>query len=288
MKKRKVAYTENYQKLMANLAAGRTFEEQLKCIDDTGNHAPVWFLRVGLLKALGVPEPRKNSENFITFGCYVPFMSLSKFGDTLKLLDLLGIEYNYSPDKEICCGAPPFQDCVEFEEVTEEERQKIQARCKEYMQFNWDLGKQAGAKNMVYVCHACAALVKMTFPEDANIHRWVYDPIMDKLEEKTLEIAPTVMGYFEGCHKHFPYFGSLDWPRYRKVLGSIKGLTLVDLDNRFCCKQHPDRILEDAEKKNLKTILVPCGDGHYFLKQAFQEKMEVKNLSEVLLQVLRG
>ena len=94
------------------------------------------------------------------------------------------------------------------------------------------------------------------------------------------------IGYFQGCHKHFPYFGSLDWPRYRRVLDSIKGLTIVELDNRFCCKQNPERILGEAEEKNLKSIVVPCGDGHYFLKQAAQGKIEVKNFSEVLLQVL--
>jgi len=139
---------------------------------------------------------------------------------------------------------------------------------------------------MVYVCHICAALVKNTFPEDADLHRWIFDPIIDKLEEKTLEIAPAKMGYYEGCHRQFPYMGSLDWPRYRQLVGKIKGLTLVDLDNQYCCKQHPDRILEEAKKKGFNTILVPCGDGNYFLKQASQGKMEIKNLPEILMQAL--
>lgn len=286
MKKRNVNYTQNFQGLLAYLSAGRTLEKQLECIEQTGNHAPAWLLRAGLLKALGVPEPRKDSENFLTFGCYVPFWSPSKLHDTLKLLDLLGIEYNYSPEKEVCCGALSFEDSIELVEVTEEQRQKLQLKCKEFMQKNWDLGKEAGAKNMIYVCHACAALVKNTFPEDTDTHKWVYDAMMDKLEEKILEMSPAKMGYFEGCHKYFPFMGNLDWPRYHKVLDSIKGLTLVDLDNRYCCKRQPERILEDAEKKNLDTILVPCGDGIHLLKQASQGKMKIKSLAELLLQVL--
>ena len=286
MKERNVSYTEDFQRLIAYFAADRPLADQLQCIKDTGIHVPAWMLRAGLLRALGVPEPKEKSENFLTFGCMVPFWSPSKLRDTLKLLDLVGIEYNYSSEREVCCGAPPLEDSIEFVDISDEERQKIKDQCKEFMQFNWDLGKQAGAKNMVYTCQVCAALVKNTFPEDAESHRWVYDPIMDKVEGMTLEMPPTVMGYFEGCHRFFPYNGNLDWPRYRQVLGNIKGLTLVDLDNHYCCKQHPDRILEEAEEKNLKTLLVPCGDGHYILKQASQGKIEVKNMPEILLQVL--
>ncbi|MBU1053389.1 MAG: (Fe-S)-binding protein [Proteobacteria bacterium] len=286
MKKRNIKYTENFQGLLSYLSAGRTLEKQLECIEETGNHAPAWLLRAGLLRALGVPAPKEKAENFLTFGCYVPFWSPAKLRDTLKLLDLLEIEYNYSPEKEVCCGALSFEDSIELVEVSEEQREKVQSKCKEFMQKNWDLGKESGAKNMVYVCHACAALVKNTFPEDTGTHRWVYDAMMDKLEEKYLEMAPAKMGYFEGCHKYFPFMGNLDWPRYHKVLDSIKGLTLVDLDNRYCCKRQPEKILEDAEKKNLNTILVPCGDGIHLLKQASQGKMEIKSLAELLLQVL--
>ncbi len=286
LKERNISFTEDFQQVIAYLAADRSREEQLKCVRETGNHAPAWLLKAGLLRAIGIPEPKEKAEDFLTFGCYVPFMSISKLRDTMKLMDLLGIDYTYSAEKEICCGAPPLEDSIISIGVPEEEKQKVKAACRDFMQYNWDLGKQAGAKNMIYACQVCAALVRNTFPEDADRHRWVYDVMMDKLEEKTLEITPTVMGYFEGCHRYFPYMGNLDWPRYRKVMGSIKGLTLVDLDNHNCCKQHPERILEEAEKKNLDSILVPCGDGHYFLKKASRGKVEVKNLPEILMQVL--
>ncbi|MBA3037575.1 MAG: (Fe-S)-binding protein [Desulfobacterium sp.] len=286
MKERNVSYTDFFQTLIAYFADGRTLEDQLKDIKKTGNHAPAWMLRAGLLRAIGVPEPKKDAKYFLTFGCYVPFWIPSQVLNMFKILDLLGIEYNYSLEKELCCGAPVLEDSIEFVDIKDEERQKVKEQCKGLMQINWDLGKQTGAKDMVYMCHVCAALVRNTFPEDIDRHRWVWDVIMDKLEEKELEITPREMGYYEGCHRQFPYNSNLDWPRYRKLLGNIKGLTLVDLPNKYCCKQQPDRILEEAEKKNLKAILVPCGDGDFILRQTAQEKIEIVSISGIVMQAL--
>lgn len=286
MKKRNVQYNQELLKIVEYLADGRSLDDQLDHIEKTGNHTLPRILRAGLLNSIGVPEPKANSENFLLWSCMVPFWAPIQLRDMVKLLDLLGITYNHSSEKELCCGAPPLQDSIEFVDMAEEERQKVKERAKKFMQFNWDLGKKAGAKNMIYICHICTALVKNTFPDDADRHRWVFDVILDKLEEKELEIAPVKMGYYEGCHKYFPYMGCLDWPRYRQMAGKIKGLTLVDLEHKYCCKQHPERILKEAEEKGLDKILVPCGDGNYFLAQEAKGKFEIKSFAAILMEAV--
>jgi hypothetical protein len=287
MQKRNVSYSEEFEKLVEYLAAGRTLEEQIESCEKTGNHALPAILRTGLLRSIGVPEPKANAENFMIWSCYVPFWSSMKLRDTVKLLNLLGVEYNYS-GKEICCGAPMMQDAIELVEVTEERRKKILAKTQGFMQHNVDLAEQAGQKTMVYACQVCACLAKKAFPNEPDRHRYIYDPIMDKLEERDLKIAPTVMGFFEGCHRFFPYNSNLDWKRYRKLLGRVKGLEVVDMSQKLCCKQDSDGILAEAEKKNLSTIVAPDGDCHHMLKTAAaaKGKIEIKNLPEVLLAVL--
>ena len=104
----------------------------------------------------------------------------------------------------------------------------------------------------------------------ASVHQtYIVDLILDKLEKKPLKVAPTIMGYFEGCHTfyktHFPQV-SLDWKRYRQFLNGIEGLRIVDLSNKFCCKRSADKIMESAEKLNLDKILCSCNGCYLSLK----------------------
>lgn len=288
MHKRNVEYSKEFAQFIEYLAAGRTIEEQVKDCEKTGNHALPSVLRTGVLRSIGVKEPKADAANFIIWSCYVPFWSTMKLRDTVTILNRLGIEYNYS-DKEICCGAPMVQDSIEIVSVTEKRRQKILAKSQEMMQHNVDIAEQAGQKIMVYACQVCACIAKKAFPHEPKRHRYIYDTIMDEMEKLNLKVAPMTIGFFEGCHRFYPHNSNLDWKRYRRLLGKVKGLEVVDLPKKICCKQDANAILANAEKNNLTKIVAPDGDCHYFLRTAAAARggeIEIKNLPEVLLQVL--
>ena len=126
--------------------------------------------------------------------------------------------------------------------------------------------------------------------EEASIRQtYIVDLILDELDKKELKVAPTVIGYFEGCHTfyktHFPQV-SLEWKRYRRFLDRIKDLEIVDLSNKLCCKRSADSIVESAEKLDLDKILCSCNGCYLSLKAAGKGKLTTMNMPEFLLQVL--
>lgn len=288
MHKRTVEYSKEFAEFIEYLAAGRSLEEQVDDCWKTGNHALPSILRTGVLRNIGVKEPIAASDNFIVWSCYVPFWSTMKLRDTVKIVNALGIDYNYS-DKEVCCGAPMVQDSIEIEGISEERQKETALQSKKMMQHNVDLAEKLGQKTMVYACQVCAAIAKRAFEDEPKRHRYIYDPIMDKLETMDLKVDPMTIGFFEGCHRYYPHNSNIDWKRYRKVLGTVKGMEVVDLPRKICCKQDANSILENAEKNNLTQVVAPDGDCHYFLRTAAAArggKIEIKNLPEVLIKVL--
>ncbi|MBU1052323.1 MAG: hypothetical protein KKC46_00655 [Proteobacteria bacterium] len=286
---RKVVYSELFKNTLDFLAAGRDLDEQIRCINETGNHAPTWLLRSALLSSIGLATPKQSAENFLVFGCYIPFMAIPELQASIKLLNLTDIDYTYSPDKEVCCGAPIWEDTVELVDMEDERRKEIQSKCKGFMEMNNSLGKKAQAANMIYMCHNCASLARRTFNEDKSHHLWIYDLLVDRLHDRALEIEPATYGYYKGCHRHFPSISNLGWKTYREFLGGIKGLTLIDLNNKQCCREDAVPILKEAVEKGVKEIIVPCGDGNYQLhlaSQAANIPMKQKSLSSLLLDAL--
>ena len=262
LRQRNVHYDESFNEMLAGLTAGRSLDKQIQDCERTGNHGTFALLRHGLLKALGVPEPNPKAEMFMTFGCYIPFWSPFKLRDYVKLLSVLGIEYNWA-DREICCGAPFMQDGLEFVGLPDYTKQRMLAKGHEFMQSNWDIAREHGQETMLYACSVCATLAKKAFPEQVDRHLWIYEVMLDKLEQMTLEATPTVIGYFEGCHHYWPNNDNLPWQRFRNFAGSIKGLKIVDLPTDVCCKrdtQVAKDILEYARQRDVSTILIEDGD----------------------------
>ncbi len=267
---------------LLEIIAERTLDEQIECIRKYGNHGITPVLRSTLLKSLGITMPKQNAKNLLMFGCYIPFMYPQLLRDYIKILDLLGVEYSYL-EEEHCCGMPMIFT------TTGAEREKAMKAGKEFMQMNRDIAQQKGATNIVYSCIGCAHAAKGFFPDEAAHHMYYFSLIIDKLEKKTLSIAPTVMGYYEGCqiryNELFPEV-SLDWGRCRQLLDRIEGLEIVDLPHKICCAEHSDRIVETAEKQNLDTILCSCNGCYGRINTAAQGRMQVKYLTDVLLEVL--
>jgi Fe-S oxidoreductase len=62
-------------------------------------------LRSAVLAAHGISKPKDKAQNCIIFGCYRPFTTPTFVRDSIRLLDLLGIDHTHL-DQEYCCGAP--------------------------------------------------------------------------------------------------------------------------------------------------------------------------------------
>ncbi len=264
--------------------AGRTLDAQIECVRRNGNHGTVSALRGRVLESVGIPKPKETAENLIIFGCYLPFTIPLLLRDYIKILDHLGMDYTYL-EKEFCCGVPMIAT------ATGEEREKAIRAGREFMRMNSDLAQRKGATTLSYCCVGCAHAAKSTFPDESSRHVHYPDLIIERLEEETLRIAPTVVGYYEGCHRRYSDLApgvSLDWGRYRRLLDRIEGLKVVDLPHGICCLEYPERIIEAAEKKNLDTILCSCVGCYTRVRARAEGRVQMKFLPELLLQSLRG
>ena len=266
------------------VAAGRTLDEQMEYIRKHGSHGILPTLRSMVLRGVGIPGPKETAKNCIAFGCYLSFITPLELRDYLEILDRLGIEYTYL-DKEYCCGLPMVFS------TEGEEREKAMKAARQFVEMNRDAALQKRATTISYFCPWCAYLAKSFFPGEAARHVYYPDLIIEKLEKRTLRIAPTTMGYYEGCHTRNRFYApgvSLDWARYRKLLDKIEGLKVVDLPRDVCCIESAERIVEVAEKRNLDTILCSCVSGYVAIGGVAGGRVQMKYLTEVLLQSLKG
>lgn len=271
-----------YERRIKQLVAGRTLDQQIECVEREGNHGKSSLLRNSLLAGLGIPPPKKTADNLIVFGCYVPFNMPMVIRDHIKLLERLGVDYTYL-EKETCCGVPMLRAAAE------EERDKARTASKGFMEVNRDTARQKGAKSIAYCCIGCAHMAGDFFPDDSVRHMYFHDLIADRLEGKTLKIAPTVVGYYEGCHAIYRDLipgVSLNWSRYRSLLEQIEGLELAPMPDRVCCQEFPDHVVEVAEKRDLKTILCSCNGCYGRINAAAKGRVRVRYITEVLLEAL--
>jgi Fe-S oxidoreductase len=268
----------------AKLAWGRTFEEEVAWIRQYGNHGVSPVLRNAVLAAHGIVNPKGEARNGIIFGCYRPFTTPFLLRDYIRLLELLGMDYTWF-DREYCCGLPLLMGDAEGA------WDNVAAASEESNRKNIDLAREKGAETLVYCCVGCVYSAKQSISESPERHRYILDLICDAMEKRTNKMAATTMGYFEGCHsfygKRFPGV-SLDWGRYRRMLGSIQGLTIVDLPRTFCCKRQTARIIEEAEERKVSAILCSCNGCYRALKDAAKGKLQVVSAPEALLQCFEG
>ena len=265
-----------------NLACNRGLAEQIEDIRRYGNHGASPILRAAVLAAHGIAKPKETAENGILFGCYRPFTTPFLLRDYTKLLDMLGVDYTCF-EKEYCCGLP----------LTMLSGGKNQENTKalgvEFNRLNLGLARQKRVKTLAYCCVGCAYVAKSSAGDAPERQIYILDLILDKLDQKPPRVAPTVIGYFEGCHTfyktHFPEV-SLGWKRYRQFLGGIEGLEVVDLPNGLCCKTSASRIIENAEKHKLEKVICSCNGCYVSLREAGKGKLKAMNMPEFLLQVL--
>jgi len=275
----------NYNQLVLPLIAGRTLDEQIEYVRKYGSHAVAPVLKdIALENIVGLPKPRETAENLIFFGCYLPFIMPLLLRDYIEIVERLGLEYTYL-DKEFCCGAPMM------ETTTGADNEKAMEAGREFMLMNRDLAWRKGVTAISYVCIGCAYMAKRCFPDDDIRHLYYPDLIIEKLENRKLRVTPTVMGYYQGCQRTYRAFApgvNLDLRGYRELLDKVEGLEIVDLPHKICCQVYPERIVEEAEKKSLDTILCLCPGCYMGIGPVAKGRVQVKYLPEILLQALKG
>jgi hypothetical protein len=264
------------------LAYGRSTDEQLDAVRRFGSQAATPVLRNRLLAGLGIAPPKARAENCIIFGCYRPFADPFLVRDYLRVLDLLGVDYTYLGN-EYCCGVPFAM------QKRSQERDAAVAASTEFNLRNDELARQKGASRLAYCCTGCAYAARTDLPDALDSHVYIPDLIFDHLGQRRLAIAPTTIGYFEGCHSFaksaYPA-NAVDWGRYRTQLGEIEGLQIVDIPSNRCCKTSAPEIVDRAVEMGVDTILSPCNGCTTTLGQTGQGKVAMITLPELLLRIL--
>jgi len=273
---------ESTDEELMGVAAGRTLDEQIEDIQRCRDHTTTPVIRAGLLQALGLPEPKPTSENLLTFGCYTPFFFPFVLRDYIRLLDILGVDYTYSLDAA-CCGAPII---LASSKAQLEQAIKVS---KESAQKNHDLAQQMGASTTIYCCPGCTRMDKGFFREEAERHRYILDVITDKLEKETLKVAPTTVGFFGGCQTRYTAIfpdAKLRVDRYRKLMDRIEDLEIIDLTQDICCSKYSERLVQEAQKQTLETIVSPCNGCFGEIGNTAKGRVQVTHLAEILVRAL--
>lgn len=271
-----------WQKSAETLASGRTLGEQIRDIQTNGNHGTVTQLRSAVLAAHGIARPQQQAENCVIFGCYRPFSTPALLQDSIRLLELLQIDYTYL-DQEQCCGAPLVMQAQGAQQA------EMKALAIELNRTNQEQARQKGAVRQLYCCVGCVHAAQEALGETASTQTYLLDAVLDRMEAQALSLAPMTVGYFSGCHSLvssvYPS-AQIDWSRYRRWLATVDGVTVIDLPKNLCCKTAASEIVTQAAKLQVDCVVSACNWCYASLRQAAQDRLLVRNLPELLLQAL--
>jgi len=208
--------------------------------------------------AFGEKEPMPSVSNpkakYVYFpGCVASYRQKDVFDATIKILDMIGVDYEI-PEGLACCGS------VLMRTGHEEEFEAIKEK-------NLKLLK---GKNIITSCAGCYATLKADYGLDVNHITDIIKENIDKLPLK--EIKKKVM-YHDPCHlgRKFDYY---DIPR--EIIEAIPGVELIPFDeekeNSQCCgagggvkSARPEiandlaqKRMDEAKEKNADVVLSSC------------------------------
>ena len=270
----------------ARAAAGRSLEEQLATVRETGGHGAFSVLRAGALAAQGIASPKPRADFCLVFGCYRPFTTPQLLGQAVRLFEALGLEYTWLPD-ESCCGLPLVS------QATGDERKAMLSAARGFIEDNRSRAQARGAQRLVYCCAGCAQAAKELVGDTGD--QYLLDTLIDALSsalQGALQGRKLVgagrVAYFEGCHTsykaQFPAV-DLNWKRYREFLGSVPGLELCDVSG-LCCKHVPGEVVERALAQGAQRLVCACSGCVAGLRAAAQGRIALVSYPELLLETL--
>lgn len=266
------------------IAAGRTFEQQLDDAKNEGNYYTPAVLRNSIVGGLGIRRKKGSAENLIIMGCasYGTAMALRSF---FQLIDKLGVDYTFL-EKEYCCGFPLIANDL----LAGRDRQRADEAAKELIGLNISEAKRLGVKNMVHFCTWCAYLSRRFYGQEDISQLYYGDLLVQRLAKEKLRLEPRRMAYFGGRpHRRGIVLPDedfdLDWGAYRRLLTSVEGLSVVDIP-RYCCSVADWAIWDRMRKHEVNTIVTSCIVCYGRLCRRAPEGMEVKFISDILLEAL--
>ncbi|HWR04311.1 MAG TPA: (Fe-S)-binding protein [Humidesulfovibrio sp.] len=262
----------------ARAAAGRSLDEQLAAVRETGGHGAFSVLRAGALAAQGITVPKPQADVCLVFGCYRPFTTPQLLGQAVRLFGALGMECTWLPD-EVCCGLPLVS------QSTGDEREAMLSASRGFIEDNRSRARDRGAQRVVYCCAGCAQAAKGLVGDTGDLY--LLDALIDALQGRKLVGAGRI-AYFEGCHTsykaQFPAV-DLNWKRYREFLGSVPGLELFDVSG-LCCKHVPGEVVERALAQGAQRLVCACSGCVAGLRAAAQGRIALVSYPELLLETL--
>ncbi len=278
-------------KAQAAVVQGRTVDEMADYIRREGGILSPEVMRRAVLGGLEVTKDKYGrAENVVIMGCFCHGVLLTVRSFCL-LLNQLGVDYVFLR-KEYCCGAPILTDMFSAGEDSE----RGEELAKEFLGMNISQAREQGAKNVVYFCIWCALLAKRFFSGGDINQLFFADFLVDRLKETQLRLEGRV-GYYRGCLRGASIYlpdessrkkSGLNWSGYRDLLSRIQCLEIVDIPDHYCCKVANETIFKRAEKEGLDTIVCACNDCYGRLQRTAPAGIEIKFLSDILLEAVGG
>jgi len=249
------------------------------------------LMRRAVLGGIEVKKDKyETSDNVVVMGCFC-FGILLTVRSFCLILNRLGEDYAFLK-REYCCGAPLFTQLL----VDGEDVGKADPFVLEFVGKNVSRAREQEAKNMIYFCIWCSVLGKRFFSGGDINQLFFGDFLADRLKDVKLSLKGRV-GYYRGCLRQTalylggdpnPASSGLNWTGYRDLLNRIEGLEVVDLPDNLCCKANRESIFKKAKREGLDTIVCFCNDCYGQLQRSAPEGMQVKFLSDILLDAMGG
>lgn len=263
----------------------KTLRSKIEFVRQHGNYSSPARLRKMMMQNLSFQPPKTIADNAIVFGCYSLYSNHTRLLKTyIRLMEYLGVDYTFL-ENEYCCGSSLVQSSK-----SSERNQAIDA-ARSFLQLNSQQAIEQNIKTIAYFCSSCARIANSLLHDDTIKHKYLLDLLLDHVIPSQLQHREATVGYFEGCHATINAFFSdahIPWSRYREILDSIDGLTVIDLSSNVCCRQRSDRIIETLLEKNLSVIVCSCNNCVRFLERKAGEKIQVKHMVEIISEALVG
>ena len=268
---------------MVQTADHAEMEKKIAYVRQHGNHSSPARLRNMVMEGLGLLRPRASAEYAIHVGCYAFFTGHTRLVSAYaRILKRLGVDFTFL-ETEYCCGSALVQS------ARGANRMRAKEASREFMKLNIGLARRKGAEKMAYFCSSCARIAKSMVDDEAFIHTYLLDVLLDHLGDGRLGITPVTVGYFEGCHSTIDalYSGAvLPWKRYRRFLDRIDGLDVIDLPVDICCRGRTREILRRASQMGLSVVLCSCNNCVRNLEKAAGDGMRVAHIVELVDEAL--
>lgn len=258
-------------------------EKKIAYVRQHGNHSSPARLRNMVMEGLGLPRPRALAEYAIHVGCYALFTGHTRLVSAYAgVLKRLGVDFTFL-ETEYCCGSALVQS------ARGADRRRAKDASHEFLRLNIGLARRKGAEKMAYFCSSCARIAKSMVDDEALIHTYLLDVLLDHLGDRRLAVTPVTVGYFEGCHSAIDalYSGAvLPWKRYRRFLDQIDGLDVIDLPVDICCRGRSREILRRASQMDLSIVLCSCNNCVRNLEKAAGDGVHVTHIVELIDEAL--